>query len=333
MKPVFGLFAGIAVVAGLGSFAASAQSVISAKSGLIHYVEGRALLGDQLVEPLAGNFPEVKENAQLRTEDGRAEVLLTPGVVLRVGESSAIRMITNRLIDTRVEFLSGTALVEASDLLKDNSVTMVYQDYTVRLLKKGLYRFDSEPAQLRVYDGQAQVESGGKTVAVDEGRMLPFNGDMAVTKFDTKDGDSLYRWAKRRSEYLAMANVSAARSVSNSMGSFQGSSGWVWNPYYSMFTFVPMSGMYYSPFGYAYWSPYTVYRAFYYYNPTVVPGGGGRMGAVSPVTSSSRPINMAPRGSGMITAGGGSRGSIGISAPAASVSRGAGMSTSTRGGK
>ena len=34
-------------------------------------------------------------------------------------------------------------------------------DYAVRILKKGLYRFDSEPAQLRVYDGEAQVESGG----------------------------------------------------------------------------------------------------------------------------------------------------------------------------
>src|SRR2546429_3861810 len=49
------------------------------------------------------NFPDVKENWQLRTEEGRAEVLLTPGVFLRVSENSAIRMIANRLIDTRVD--------------------------------------------------------------------------------------------------------------------------------------------------------------------------------------------------------------------------------------
>ena len=148
MKLVIRLLAGSAVLMGLSGFTALAQSVISAKSGLIHYVEGRVLLADQPVESHLGTFPDIKENAQLRTEEGRAEVLLTPGVVLRVGESSAIRMVTNRLIDTRVEFLSGSALVEAADLPKDNGVTIVYNDYAVRIVKKGLYRFDSEPAQV-----------------------------------------------------------------------------------------------------------------------------------------------------------------------------------------
>src|ERR1700730_3166842 len=101
---------GVAVLAGATSFVASAQSVISAKSGLIHYVEGRAYLNDQLIESKFGEFPDVKENQQLRTEEGRAEILLTPGVFLRLGENSAIRMVTNRLIDTRLELLSGSAL-------------------------------------------------------------------------------------------------------------------------------------------------------------------------------------------------------------------------------
>jgi len=279
MKLVIRLFAGSVVLVGLSSFAALAQSVISAKSGLIHYVEGRVLLADQPVESHLGTFPDIKENAQLRTEEGRAEVLLTPGVVLRVGESSAIRMITNRLIDTRVEFLSGSALVEAAELPKDNGVTIVYNDRAVRLLKKGLYRFDSEPAQLRVYDGEAQVETGGKITAVNEGRMMAFSGEMAVSKFDTKDGDALYRWAKRRAEYFAVANVSAARSVRDAGSSFA-SNGWVFNPYYSMFTYVPTNGMFYSPFGYAFWSPFTVYQA-YYYGPSVF----SRNGSTVPVSS------------------------------------------------
>jgi len=279
MKLVIRLFAGSVVLVGLSSFAALAQSVISAKSGLIHYVEGRVLLADQPVESHLGTFPDIKENAQLRTEEGRAEVLLTPGVVLRVGESSAIRMITNRLIDTRVEFLSGSALVEAAELPKDNGVTIVYNDRAVRLLKKGLYRLDSEPAQLRVYDGEAQVETGGKITAVNEGRMMAFSGEMAVSKFDTKDGDALYRWAKRRAEYFAVANVSAARSVRDAGSSFA-SNGWVFNPYYSMFTYVPTNGMFYSPFGYAFWSPFTVYQA-YYYGPSVF----SRNGSTVPVSS------------------------------------------------
>src|SRR5579863_1564583 len=123
---------GLAIAA--GSVAALAQSaVISARSGLIHYVEGQVYVGDQLVESKFGNFPEVKENQTLKTEEGRAEVLLTPGVFLRLGENSSFRMITNRLIDTRLDFRSGSAIIEADDILKDNSITMVAQDTTVHV--------------------------------------------------------------------------------------------------------------------------------------------------------------------------------------------------------
>src|SRR5437764_10357302 len=151
MKSVVHFMLGVVVTAGAMNFMASAQSVISAKSGLIHYVEGRVYLGDQLVESKFGTFPDLKENGQLRTEDGRAEVLLTPGVFLRIGENSAIRMVTNRLIDTRLEFLSGSILVEADELLKDNGVTIVYNDYAVQIEKKGIYRIETDTAAIRVY--------------------------------------------------------------------------------------------------------------------------------------------------------------------------------------
>jgi len=295
MKSLARLALGVAALAGATSLVVSAQTVISAKSGLIHYAEGSVYLGDQLVENKFGSFPDVKENAQLRTEDGRAEVLLTPGVFLRLGESSAIRMVTNRLIDTRVEFLSGSVLVEADDILKDNGVTIVYKDYSVQLVKKGLYRFDSDPAELRVYDGEAMAQLNGKTEQVKEGHLLAFNGDLKLARFNKDDVDALYRWSRRRSEYLAMANVSAAKSLQSSanynswgngywgmggmgMGGF-GNGGWFFNPYFNMYTFVPFSGVNYSPFGYAFWSPFSVYNAFY--SPLYYTGGGGGGGRVS----------------------------------------------------
>ncbi len=162
MKSLVRLVLGVTALAGTATFVASAQSVISAKSGLIHYLEGKVYLNDKAVESQFGSFPDVKVNATLRSEEGRAEVLLTPGVFLRIGENSAIRMVTNRLIDTRVEFLSGSALVEADELLKDNGVTIVYKDYTIQLQKKGVYRFDSDPAALRVYDGDVIAQYDGK---------------------------------------------------------------------------------------------------------------------------------------------------------------------------
>src|SRR5580698_5839344 len=95
----------------------SAQSVTSAHSGTLHYFEGDVAIDGAQVQSKVGRFSEIKEQSVLRTAQGRAEVLLTPGVFLRVGENSAIKMLDNRLISTRVELLSGTAMVESDDPL------------------------------------------------------------------------------------------------------------------------------------------------------------------------------------------------------------------------
>ena len=291
---------GLALAA--GSIAALAQSVISARSGLIHYVEGQVYLGDQAVESKFGNFPEVKENQQLRTEEGRAEVLLTPGVFLRVGENSSFRMITNRLIDTRLDFLKGAALVEAEDIPKDNSVTVVYKDATVHPLKKGLYRFDSSPAELRVFAGEAEVTADDKTVEVKEGHLVALD-TLAVSRFDKDATDALNRWSERRAEYVSMANVSAANSLRSSLfdgGMYSGGiyggalfdNGWYWNPFYGMFTFVPGFGDdWYSPYGFRFWSPFNVYMAYmpgFYYSPYSY--GSGYAGTYNTVLTKSVPV-------------------------------------------
>jgi hypothetical protein len=250
--------------------AALAQSsVISARSGLIHYVEGQVYLGGQLVETKFGIFPEVKENQQLKTEEGRAEVLLTPGVFLRLGENSAFRMITNRLIDTRLEFLAGAAVVEADDIGRDNSVTVVYRDTTVHPIKKGVYRFDSEAGELRVYDGLAEVTAGDQTVEVREGHLIALD-TLAVHKFDKTVTDALNRWSERRDGYVSMANVEAANTLRGSLFGAGNlfSSGWYWNAYMGMYSYVPgMGGMFYSPYGNPFFSPFDVYQAGYFYNP------------------------------------------------------------------
>ncbi|HVN04061.1 MAG TPA: hypothetical protein VMT86_06555 [Bryobacteraceae bacterium] len=292
-------------------------AVISARSGLIHYVEGQVYVGDQAVETKFGTFPEVKENQTLRTEEGRAEVLLTPGVFLRVAENSSFRMITNRLIDTRLEFLKGSAIVEAEDIGKDNSVTVVAGNATVHLVKKGLYRFDSNPAAMKVYDGEAEVSGDDKqAVDVKEGHLIALD-TLAEQKFDRTETDALNRWSERRADYVSMANVSAANSLRTSMfsggglyggglfggGLFGGGlygagmlgNGWFWNPYFGMYTYVPlMDGMFYSPYGYPFFSPYNVYNAYmpgFYYGGGGVPGYAG---SYNSVVSHSVPVARRP---------------------------------------
>src|SRR6266478_5990345 len=152
----------VSILVAFSGTVAFAQTVISAHSGLIHYVEGRVLLDGKPVEVKITNFPEVKENMELRTEEGRAEVLLTPGVFLRLAENSSVRMISNSLVDTRVEVVSGSALVEAGELLANNAVTFESHGAQIAIPKKGLYRIDADSARLQVYDGQAIVSSASE---------------------------------------------------------------------------------------------------------------------------------------------------------------------------
>jgi hypothetical protein len=263
----------------LAAGSACAQYVISAHAGVVQYVEGRAYLNDQVVEPKFGQFPDIKENQEFRTEEGRAEILLTPGVFLRLGENSSIRMLSNHLTNTRFEVLSGSAMIECSDIPKDNSIEAVYKGNAIRFDKQGLYRIDTEPARVKVYEGEAVVTDGSGSLTLKGGKASNLNGVLLAENFDRKDTDALYNWSDRRAAYVAKANIVSASSASgsSSYGGYGGYSsgfsglgyggsgygpsflgGWAFNPLFGMYTYMPYSGFGYSPFGYTYFSPYTV---------------------------------------------------------------------------
>jgi len=239
--------------------ALSAQTVISAHSGTVHLAEGAVTIDGKPVVQKFGTFPDWKERSELRTEAGRVEILLTPGVFLRVGENSAVRLIDNRLSATRVELLAGKAVVEADSPMKENAVTMVVGDYEIQVRKSSVFGIESEPGQLKVYHGEAAVAYKGDLVTVKAGHLLPFGAALAMEKFDAKDGDELTRWSQRRSEYVSAANVSSAKTLKDS-GSSWSSNGWYYNPFYSMYTYIPGSGAYFNPYGYGFFSPYSVYN-------------------------------------------------------------------------
>lgn len=272
MKPFWVVIS--ALLLALVAVTASAQPVISAKSGMVAKIQGTVFLDETALEDSATHFPDVKEKQVVRTEDGLAEILLTPGVFLRLGEHSSARMVSNRLIDTRVELLTGSAVVESDDVVKDTNVTIVCQNASVTMPKAGIYRFNASPAQLKVYKGTAELELAGQHTTVTTGKMVMLGGDSAVLQhFDVDDTDFLDHWNRQRSEYVAMANVSAAKSLLGS-GSSYSSLGWgmgtpcmgAWgfNAYYGMMTYIPCSGSFMNPYGYRYWSPFTVMGAYYY---------------------------------------------------------------------
>jgi serine/threonine protein kinase len=122
------------------------------------------------------------------TEQGKAEILLTPGAFLRLGDNTSVKMISSGLTNTQVEVQKGRAIVEVAEIHDENNLRVDLNGATTRILKKGLYDFDVERNQVRVFDGRATVQENGAQVEVKEKRELTLDaGDSLRTeKFDKK---------------------------------------------------------------------------------------------------------------------------------------------------
>ncbi|MBZ5580738.1 MAG: FecR domain-containing protein [Acidobacteriia bacterium] len=337
-----------AAVLALTAMPAAAQPVVPSKSGMVSIVQGTAYLdGQEMKEPLNAQYPYMKENGSLRTAEGRAEVMMNPGVYVRIGENSEIRMITNRFIDTRVELVKGSAVVQYTEVLKDNNFTLVLKKAEIALLKPGDYRFDSDPARIKVFAGHADVKVDGQTVAVTGGKMLNLGGAVAsAEKFNIQDTDALDRWSARQGELYARANASAARQVNDQYGTRDPCYGyysnavpvgqypcvgtWRWNPWYNLWTYIPMRGYCDPIWGYCYYNPRDVMGA--YYRPPVqwTPSSGGFGGGYSGVPASSGGYSGAAAASS--TAMSAPSAGTGSTAAAASSSGSAGHGSAAGGG-
>ncbi|MFN0101529.1 MAG: FecR domain-containing protein [Bryobacteraceae bacterium] len=332
----------VTLTAVLGAVGAFGQSVISAKAGVVHYTEGEVTIGSgAAAAPVemktGGRYTELKDGQELSTGEGRVEILLNPGVFLRLGENSAIKMISTRLSDTRLELTRGVALVEVAEVSKDNAVTMLVKDAAVTFTKMGLVRMDVASG-IRVYKGEAQVMAGGTPQILKEGREMQFGAGNLVAKFDAKAGDPLYRWANRRAEYIAMANIASANMARQNHGSsmYPTGGGWFYNPYYGMMTYLPMgNGMFRSPFGYFYYSPSRVQRYYQsFVQPTApsVNAGYGGGGSNRSWNSDNGYYTTQSRSAGAVSMPSAGGGSPAASAPAAPAARGADVGTARGGG-
>jgi hypothetical protein len=246
---------------------AAGQAVVSTHSGVVYFFEGAVSVGDQRLEQKFGRFPEIGEGRELRTERGRAEVLLTPGVFLRVAENSAIRMVSNKLADTQVELLSGSAIVEASEARPDNSVTLAFRTWQVRIPEQGVYRIDCDPPRVQAYKGRAEVavRTGKDVVAVKEGEVLPLADVLVPERALSAGTDPFKNWAMSRSQTIASDNTTAAGIIDDptkvdDTGLAVGA--------YSYFPPAPISSLgLSSPYGLSFWSPYQSTLGSIYFSP------------------------------------------------------------------
>lgn len=212
---------------------AAAQYVVSAQAGTIHFTLGDVYLDGQLLQKGRLVFPLLKDRQVLQTGHGRVEVLLAPGVFLRLGQQSALRMLDNRLENTLLVVQKGRALVEVVELVKDGRIQIQCGDSRSEFKKTGLYRVDADAEDLRVFAGEAEVVAGDQKVSAGRGLRVSLGGTLAVAVFSRKSFDALYKWAARRSFELFLENLPSSRTSGKKPTNWVYTSlGWFWNPDY-----------------------------------------------------------------------------------------------------
>ncbi len=252
---------------------AQTQNPQPARPGSINYVEGNATIGSQTLNADSAGKVELEKNQTLNTQDGKVEILLTPGVFLRVAENSAVKMVSPDLANTEVALEGGRASVEVLDISKNNNIRIDLNDSSTQLVNKGLYEFDASQNRIMVYKGKAEVNYGSQKTILGGERQLTLNqgGKLKAQGFDTRrDEDDFFRWCALRSGYLSEASVDEARvEIGNGPGWYGPSwygPGWYWDPYFLSYTYLPGDGIFYSPFGWGFYSPLYVYRSPYFFN-------------------------------------------------------------------
>jgi len=234
-----------------------------ARPGTINYVEGQVAMGGQTLDAKSTGM-ELGDRS-ITTLNGKAEILLTPGVFLRLGPNTSAKLVSASLTDTQVQIEQGRAMIEVDEIFPENHLRVLEGAFAVDLQKKGLYDFDAARNQVRVFDGEALATGNALHVELKGGHELMLASEVKPHGFDKKAfEDDLFGWSRLRSSYLAEANVGEARIYAGGPGFF--GAGWYWNPWYSAYTFIPGDGFFYNPFGWGFYSPWFVYRAPFFYS-------------------------------------------------------------------
>lgn len=268
----------------IGSFflaailSAPAWAATPALPGTLNYVEGQAAIGNQALSATSVGSANLQAGQTLTTQAGKAEILLTPGVFFRIGDNSAATMVSPTLTNTEVALSKGQAMVEVAEIHNENLLRVQQDGATTQLTKTGVYGFDADNGDVRVFKGEALVQDGDQQIKVKGGHELNVNntGKLKSSKFDQSSyaQSDLYRFSSLRSQYLAEANVDAAGAYVGGLGWYGG--GWYWDPFFTAYTWIPGDGIFYSPFGWGFYSPLWVGYAPYYGRYYPYGYGGGR---------------------------------------------------------
>ncbi len=256
---------GYATAQGGGSFA---------PPGTVNYIEGQATIDGSAIPSGSLRSTRVAAGQTLATGmDSKAEMLLTPGEVLRLGDNSAVRMVSPLLTNIQVDLQRGTAIVEVNMIAPGNRLAVSDHGAKILLEKKGLYSFNADQPLLAVYDGRASVQIGDKSTDVGKGKelMLQPGAKLKTQGFDRKQEGELYAWSSLRAQYLAQASTYYTQTSAAYYPGWAYGDGWYWNPWFNTwgwggfglgYGFYGGYGGYYGAYG-GYRGAYGGYRGAY----------------------------------------------------------------------
>lgn len=289
----------VMLVASLGN----AQHLISSKAGFVNRSEGKVFIlrhdSENGEKGRVSMGTQMKDGDRIMTEaQSYAELLLSPGSYLRLSENSEILAVSTSFSQMRFELVKGSAITEVSTsteqvstVNKNNPIEVVTPHGTVSIAKDGLYRFDTIDTNTLVQVRQGELGLGtreqflaGRVTKIGRGKAVKLTGDnpakLEIAKVNKDAADQFDVWSFNRAQTLMAANVSALRR-SRTMSAL--SYGWMYDPFFNCYTFIPGRGLFFSPYGFGFFGSYADCLRYwpygygygyypYYGNPT---SGGG----------------------------------------------------------
>jgi len=173
-------------------------TIYAPRPGTVDYAEGQVAMGGQNLDAKSIGA-EFTLGQSITTLNGKAEILLTPGVFLRLGPNTSATLVAAGLADTRIRLDRGHAMIEVDQIFSENHLGLTQGSFAIDLLKKGSYDFDAAGKNVRVFDGAAVATGGTHRVELNGGQELNTSAtsDAKANGFDKKTfhGD-IYDWGR-----------------------------------------------------------------------------------------------------------------------------------------
>src|SRR5262245_3131111 len=245
---------------------ASAQHLISSKAGLVNRSQGKVLIvrkdaAEEGENVQASNGTQMHDGDKLVTESrSYAEVLLNPGSYLRLNELTEICALNTSLTEIRFELIKGSAIIEVGEVEKKAPIEIVTPEGSIFINKDGLQRVDIKDGKtiIAVRQGEAFLGTRDEVLAnrafkIGRGKLTQLGSASppVLAKMNKDLMDEFDSWSFTRAQTLIASNnrILSRRGGIDNLGF-----GWLYDPFYSGYTYIPRRITFYSPYGFCFYN-------------------------------------------------------------------------------